>query len=273
MTLPHRIRQFIAVISAMVLLSSASSSQTGQCATVIPGNPLPDLIVNQARLKSDIHVTVEKFASTDCAVVEGCVTGKGTHQLLRFTSSVPNVGGGDLVIGDPLQCPNLFEGGNCYNNEKFKDSADYRLWTDAGYQTWVTNRDLSQPANSGINATLLTAAQQSGNVIVGRKQEYCFNDDDQYDPNASPTPKYTLCGTDTTPGNQGLQVGWEDTYSWQIPCQYIQIDKLAKGIYVLEVQVNPDQLLPESDYTNNASAVRFQFVPAHGQTPPQIIFL
>jgi len=170
----------------MVLLSSASSSQTGQCATVIPGNPLPDLIVNQARLKSDIHVTVEKFASTDCAVVEGCVTSKGTHQLLRFTSSVPNVGGGDLVIGDPLQCPNLFEGGNCYNNEKFKDSADYRLWTDSGYQIWVTYRNLSQPANSGINATLLAAAQQSGNVIVGRKQEYCFNDDDQYDPNASP---------------------------------------------------------------------------------------
>src|SRR5438034_10143476 len=52
------------------------------------------------------------------------------------------------------------KGASCYNNEKFKDSADYRLWTDAGYQTWVTNRDLSQPANSGINATLLTAAQQ-----------------------------------------------------------------------------------------------------------------
>ena len=53
-------------------------------------------------------------------------------------------------------------------------------------QIWVTYRNLSQPANSGINATLLAAAQQSGNVIVGRKQEYCFNDDDQYDPNASP---------------------------------------------------------------------------------------
>ena len=120
MTLRHRIRQFVAVISTIVLLSSASVSQTGQCATVIPGNPLPDLIVNQPRLKSDIHVTVEKFASTDCAVVEGCVTSKGTHQLLRFTSSVPNVGGGDLVIGDPLQCASLFEGATAITTKSLR---------------------------------------------------------------------------------------------------------------------------------------------------------
>src|SRR5262249_36931309 len=150
-----------------------------------------DLIVNQPRLQSDMHVTVENFSSTDCAVAEGCVTGKGSHQLLRFTSSIPNIGAGDLVIGDPLQCPNLFEGNTCYNNEHFRDSADYRLWTDAGYQAWVTYRNLNQPANSGINATILSLAQRSGNLIVGHKAEYCFNDDDQYDPNASPIPRYT----------------------------------------------------------------------------------
>ena len=273
MLLPDRIQKVLSLISVLLLVSNTSFSQTGQCATVIPGNPLPDLIVNQTRLASDMHVTVEKFSSYDCAVVEGCVTNKGTHQLLRFTSAIPNVGGGDLVIGDPAQCTNLFVLSQCYNYEHFKDSAAYRLWTDAGYQNWVSNRDMSQPADSATNATLLQTALNNGSLIVGRKQQYCFNDDDQYDPNANPTPIYTTCGSSTTPGNQGLQVGWEDTYSWQIPCQYIQIDKLPGAIYVLEVQVNPDHVLPESDYTNNASAVRFQFIPQHGQTPAQIILL
>ena len=273
MLLPDRVQRVLSLISVLLLVSNASFSQTGQCATVIPGNPLPDLIVNQSRLTSDIHVTEEKFSSYDCAVVQGCVTNKGTHQLLRFTSAIPNVGGGDLVIGDPSQCTNLFQLNPCYGLYDFTDSAAYRLWTDAGYQNWVANRDLTQSANSGINATLLQAARNDKDLIVGRKQQYCFNDDDQYDPNANPTPIYTTCGSNTSTGNQGLQVGWEDTYSWQIPCQYIQIDKLPGAIYVLEVQVNPDHVLPESDYTNNASAVRFQFIPQHGQTPAQIILL
>ncbi len=266
-------RQVASIFAALLLLSDIATPQTGPCATVIPGNPLPDLIVNQSRLASDIHVTDEKFSSYDCAVVNGCVTSKGTHQLLRFTSAIPNVGGGDLVIGDPSQCTNLFQLNPCYGFYDFTDSAAYRLWTDAGYQNWVANRDMTQPANRGINATLLQAALNNGDLIVGRKQQYCFNDDDQYDPNANPTPIYTTCGSSTSTGNQGLQVGWEDTYSWQIPCQYIQIDKLPGAIYVLEVQVNPDQVLPESDYTNNSSAVRFQFIPQHGRTPAQIILL
>jgi hypothetical protein len=72
-------------------------------------------------------------------------------------------------------------------------------------------------------------------------------------------------------GNQGLQAGWSDSYGQQLDCQYIQIDKLKAGIYVLEVQTNSEQLLPESSYTNNSSIFRFQFVPKHGNTPAQTI--
>src|SRR5439155_23531590 len=131
--------------------------------------------------------TEERFAVNDCAVVEGCVTGKGTHQLLRFTSRTPNVGGGDLVIGDPLQCPNLFVQSQCHNHLHFKQYADYRLWTDAGYQIWVTNQVLNEPTNSGTNATLLAQAAQSGNLLVSRKQGFCIIDTDQYDPTAPTT--------------------------------------------------------------------------------------
>jgi hypothetical protein len=36
---------------------------------------------------------------------------------------------------------------------------------------------------------------------------------------------------------------------------------------VLENQVNPDQVFPESDYTNNTAAVRIYIRPHHGNVP------
>ena len=259
------------LISAVLLFPQVCTAQTGQCATVIPGNLLPDLIVNPERLKLDLLVTQERFSATDCAVMEGCVTGKGNHQLLRFTSATPNVGKGDLVIGDPLQCPDLFAQSQCHNHLHFKQYADYRVWTEAGYNNWVASRVLSQPTNTGTNAILLAQAIQNGDLIVGRKQGFCIIDTDKYDPNAPNAKKYTLCGTDTVSGNQGLQVGWQDSYGQQLDCQYVQIDKLAAGVYEIEVQTNAEQLLPEADYTNNSSAVKFQFIPKHGNTPAQAI--
>jgi hypothetical protein len=44
----------------------------------------------------------------------------------------------------------------------------------------------------------------------------------------------------------------------------------VEGDYFLEVQVNPDQILPESDYTNNAAAVKIHFTPKHGNTPASV---
>ena len=263
--------KLLAIVSAVLMLPGIGTAQTGQCAAVISGNPLPDLIVDPLRLKQDVIVTNEKFPATDCAVVEGCVSSKGNHQLLRFTSSTPNIGGGDLVIGNPLQCPNLFQQSQCHHHLHFKQYADYRLWTDAGYQKWAAARDLTQPTNTGVNATLLAQALQNGELIVGRKQGFCIIDTDKYLPGAPDTRKYTLCGTDVLSGNQGLQVGWADTYVQELDCQYIEIDRLKAAIYVLEVQTNAEQALPESDYTNNSSTFRFEFIPRHGKTPPQTI--
>jgi hypothetical protein len=98
----------LAITSALLLLPGICTAQAGQCAAVIPSNPLPDLIVDPLRLSLDVLVTREKFAANDCAVVEGCVSRKGTHQLQRFTSSTPNVGKGDLVIGVPSNVQTFF---------------------------------------------------------------------------------------------------------------------------------------------------------------------
>lgn len=48
---------------------------------------------------------------------------------------------------------------------------------------------------------------------------------------------------------------------------------VPEGDYVLEIQVNPEQLIPEMDYTNNASAVRFHFKPKQGRSGPVVAVL
>ena len=53
-------------------------------------------------------------------------------------------------------------------------------------------------------------------------------------------------------------------------CQFIQITGLREGTYVLENQVNPDHLLPESSYSNNFAAVKLHYTPKHGNTPASV---
>jgi Lysyl oxidase len=264
----------IGILAAALSFSLAGSAlaQTGPCGTIIAGQPLPDLIVDANYLKFDAGATVQNFSQTECAVVEGCVSSRGSHTLLHFTSLMPNVGQGDLVIGDPAQCPSLFHQSECHGHLHFKEYADYRLWTLSGYANWVANRQMSQPTDTGINATLLASARQTGALIEGRKQGFCIIDLVPYSTNPPPA-KYTECGALGHPGNQGLQVGWADSYTRGLDCQFIQIDGLRRGTYVLENHVNPEQLLPESNYMNNSAAVQFDFIPKRGKTPPQVLNL
>src|SRR5262245_44589267 len=64
--------------------------------------PLPDLIVDQARLRQHWVVRVEDLPAEFCSVEEGGIT-PGEHTLLRFTVGTPNIGDADLVVGDPNQ--------------------------------------------------------------------------------------------------------------------------------------------------------------------------
>ena len=61
----------------------------------------PDLTVDQTRLQSSIVFRTQVFKSTDCAVVEGCVTGSGKRTLMKFDVAIPNIGTADLFLGSP----------------------------------------------------------------------------------------------------------------------------------------------------------------------------
>ncbi|HET6892934.1 MAG TPA: lysyl oxidase family protein, partial [Pyrinomonadaceae bacterium] len=81
-------------------------------------------------------------------------------------------------------------------------------------------------------------------------------------------PRYQSCGS-----FQGLKVGWADQYHPLLGCQFIQVTGVAEGDYVLEDHVNPEHLFPESNFTNNASAVKIHFKPKQGRSGPSVEIL
>jgi len=255
----------LVVLAVSLYPSIGLSARAQQTSCAAQTGPLkPDLIVDQALLGSQISLSQEHFPGSSCRVKDGCVSSPGNHLLLRFNGSTANVGKAALVVGNPANCSGLFYLDSCETEYHFANFADYRVWTIAGYSKWIAQRDLSIPVSSGTNAQIISAAIAQGQLITARKQGFCMTDSAPYLSTAGPAV-FQDCDT-----NQGISVGWEDQYPPQLPCQFVQIDSLADGIYVLEMHVNPEQTIPESNYMNNTGAVKFLFTARHGNADPTI---
>ena len=87
----------------------------------------------------------------------------------------------------------------------------------------------------------------AGLATTGRKQAFCALDSDRYWSDAGPS-KYDC-------QDQGVSVGWADTYGSGLDCQWIDITDVAPGDYTLEVEANPARLIAEKDYANNIARV------------------
>ena len=223
----------------------------------------PDLIVDARKLATSWVVYYEDVPNV-CSAQEGGVD-PGFHHLLRFTVTTPNIGTADVYIGDPNEHydPNgdgdpedgdgLFEQSLCHAHYHFRNYATYELFA-------VTNGQLGDP-------------------LQAAKRGFCMIDVTPY---SSPGPwQYRNCGRPAIPslglsaiaGNQGISVGWGDTYVKWLAGQYFVVDDLPGGTYLLRIHVNPPfaevagEACPfkdgngmchnfeESDYTNNVGEV------------------
>lgn len=194
----------------------------------------PDLVVDQPTLASSWTLQERYFPPGDCAVVEGCVDGSGARKLLRFSTVTGNIAQYDLYLGDPVGNP-LFEFSPCHGHYHFEGYADYTLLDLGG-----------NPA------------------APGHKQAFCLLDTRIYvSAPWVPTARRYTCS------DQGIQRGWADVYSSSLDCQWIDVTDVPYGNYTLQVTVNPDLVLVESDYTNNTStaAVTLQSPPGVPHRP------
>jgi len=178
---------------------------------------LPDLSVDATYLANTLEIQTRSFNTSSCAWVEGCLNGLGERRLLRFGTRTPNFGTADLNIGPPAGNPNLVWS-PCHGHYHFEDYAEYRL------------------------------VDMEGNVVAtGHKQAFCLMDINRLDPNAPRTSGHYGCS------NQGISMGWADTYSAGTECQWIDITGVPAGQYQVEIHVNPARVFGELDYSNNIS--------------------
>jgi hypothetical protein len=100
-------------------------------------------------------------------------------------------------------------------------------------------------------------------VVAGTaKEAFCLSNTDAIDytlPAANWQPDTTnlnqqSCGDSTSQTlRQRLDIGSGDTYTADLPGQSLPITNLPNGTYHIQITVNPDQRLHESDTTNNTS--------------------
>jgi hypothetical protein len=188
----------------------------------------PDLIVRADGIEQQWLIRDEKLSAAACSVIEGGVA-PGTRRVLRMTVMTPNIGDADIYIGDPNKFvdangnSDLYEFALCHNHYHFKHYAVYEL--------------VQKNANG------------SEKIWRSAKRGFCMLDTD---PNPAwmgepaRSQNFLNCGTQTSPGNQGVSHGWTDTYRWFLGGQYFVLDgnggtqdPVPPGLYYIRVTVNP----------------------------------
>ena len=127
------------------------------------------------------------------------------------------------------------------------------------------------------------------------KRGFCMIDVEKYQAYPGPANNdrnYLSCGAPATatepaiPGNQGISIGWADTYVWKLGGQYFVLDggdgqvPVPAGTYIIRITVNPPftaapgepcpftdsngfcHQLPELNYGNNVSEIQID-IPDH----------
>lgn len=267
-------KKWIALFATIVLaLGIAISLQRvkARSATASLAAAKPDLIVDQKRLLQNWVVRDEKLPASFCSVEEGGIT-PGEHTLLRFTVSTPNIGTADVNLGDPnvhvANNDGLYEYATCHRHFHFRHYTLYEL----------------------IDA--------NGFVWRAAKRGFCMIDVEKYQAYPGPANNdrnYLSCGAPATatepmiPGNQGISIGWADTYVWKLGGQYFVLDGgdgqpiVPPGDYTIRITVNPAFVaqngepcpnvdsnglchqLPELNYGNNVAEIKITIPPHPGK--------
>ena len=198
----------------------------GSCS--YPGDPAcpdgPDLVIDQAAFVNSLYLSTLNNGD-NCMIQEGCLSGYGPRDLLRFDTRIRNVGNQDYYIGQPpvsVDIPDpAWEWDLCHGHWHYEGYAEYVVY------------DLD------------------GNELpLGFKNGFCVMDIECAD---GGTAKYSC-------SNQGITAGCGDIYDAQLPCQWFDITELPAGTYTFVVRTNwnklPDALgRHELDYSNNWAQV------------------
>jgi hypothetical protein len=200
---------------------------------------------------------------TGLVITHAAAPARATWRL-GFRSAVSNVGDGPLILEG--RRPSRVTPTMRADQVIARDGAPQQLIRRAGRLRYVRSPDHEHWHLLGFERYELRRPGGGRALVTDRKSGFCLGD--RYavaarDLPARPgAPIYTSrCGLQHPALlgiREGISVGYGDDYKANLEGQWLPLDGLAPGRYLLVHRVNADRRLRERSYANNAASLRFR---------------
>jgi Lysyl oxidase len=196
---------------------------------------------------------------------------------LGFRSAVANVGDGPLAI--EAHRPGRGAAEMVADQVVEREGAPREVIPDVGRLRYLVSSDHRHWHLLGFDRYELRRAGGDAPLVRDRKTGFCLGD--RYakrgptPPATAPRPAYTSrCGLGA-PGllgiREGISVGYGDDYPAHLEGQYLPLNGLRPGRYVLVHRANPARRLRERSYRNNAASLLLELRLRGGEPAVRVL--